>query len=259
MKITVGQYPDSYIRTMAHTTCFGKSDTGLCRSNNEDAFVLNPGSGFMALADGMGGSASGEVASKIFIDTADEVFRESTEESTLKISRYVQKTFQMANERILKMSHENPDHQGMGCTAELIAFAGRSYVLGHVGDSRTYLFRESELRQITRDHSVVQDQVDQGIITIEEARKHALRHVIHRSIGTVKNLVIDLIIGEYSPGDLFLLCSDGLTDMVNDASIVDTLSQPLHLSKKVDSLIKSANSCGGHDNITVILCEPVAL
>jgi protein phosphatase len=143
----------------------------------------------------------------------------------------------------------------MGCTAELIAFYNQHFVLGHVGDSRTYLFRQGRLRQLTRDHSFVQDQVDQGLITPKEAKVHSLKNVILRAVGIDDPLAVDLIRGKSHPGDLFLLCSDGLTDLVDEASIQETLSPPLSLTTKGDRLIEQAKSRGGFDNITVILCE----
>ena len=223
--------------------------------NNEDAFVLKPELGFVALADGMGGSASGEVASQTFVGTASDIFKKSTELSGKEISQLVQNTFQSANEKILKMAQENPRHQGMGCTAELMSFDSRGYVLGHVGDSRTYLHRNGRLRQITKDHSVVQEQIDKGIITPEEARKSSFRHTILRAVGVGETLALDMIRGGLTPGDIFLLCSDGLTDMVDDPSILKILLLPVEPADKIDRLIETANVNGGNDNITVILCE----
>src|SRR3989304_5271791 len=149
---------------MSRIISFGKSDAGLRRSNNEDALVLKPELGLFAVADGMGGAESGEVASRIFSDTAYEVFSGISKRSEEETVEFVQKTFQLAHERILSSSQKNPEQKGMGCTAELIAFYDTNYVMGHVGDSRTYLHRQGQLRQITKDHSLVQEQVDQGII-----------------------------------------------------------------------------------------------
>jgi serine/threonine protein phosphatase PrpC len=236
----------------------GKSDIGLKRSNNEDAFVLEPDPGFFALADGMGGAASGEVASHIFVETALEVFSKAKKRSEQETLEFVQNAFRLANDRILNRAREDPHHHGMGCTAELIVFCGQNYVLGHVGDSRTYLFRQGQLRQITRDQSLVQDQIDKGLITPAEARRHSLRNVILTAVGVNEMLALDLIRGRSVHGDLFLLCSDGLTDMVDDASIQNALSLPLPLDLKVEKLIDLAKSAGGYDNITVILCEVIS-
>jgi len=234
---------------------YGKSDPGLKRTNNEDAFVVRPEMNLFAVADGMGGAAAGEVASQMFVETSLEVFSTHSERSEKKMLELVQEVFRLANERILQHAMENPHHQGLGCTAELMIFLDQNYVLGHVGDSRVYLFRRGQLRQLTRDHSLVQDQIEQGLLTPIEARNHSLRNVILRAVGIDETLALDLLRGKSFPGDVFLLCSDGLTDMVEDISIQDVLLSPLHLGQKVEALIDLAKSAGGKDNITVVLCE----
>jgi protein phosphatase len=234
----------------------GKSDVGLRRSNNEDAFHVEVAAGFFALADGMGGAAAGEVASRIFVDAAREDFSgaglSSSAESTVE---RVRRIFQRANEQTLRLARENPRYRGMGCTAELLAFAGSDYVLGHVGDSRTYLFREGRLYQETRDHSLLQEQIDAGILSRNDARSHSLKGLISRAVGVEEHLPVDLKVGEALPGDIFLLCSDGLTDLVTDPTIQEVLSGPSELDRKVDALIGMAKTAGGHDNVTVILCQ----
>jgi serine/threonine protein phosphatase PrpC len=241
---------------MLRIISFGKSDIGLKRSNNEDAFVLEPDLRFFALADGMGGAASGEVASQIFIETVLKVFSKVDKRSEQETLEFVQNAFRLANESILNRAGE-PHHHGMGCTAELLAFYGQNYVLGHVGDSRTYHFRQGQLRQMTKDHSLIQDQLDQGLITQDEARRHAHRNVILRAVGVDQVLAVDLVKGKCLPDDIFLLCSDGLTDMTDDISIQNVLSLPLHLAQKGEKLIELAKSAGGYDNITIILCAVV--
>lgn len=240
---------------MPKINSFGKSDVGLKRSNNEDAFRVVPEKGLFVLADGMGGAAAGEVASRIFVEAALEILLEGGRLSEQETLDLVQEVFRLANGRILSDVRENPHHQGMGCTAELMAFHNQNYVLGHVGDSRTYLFRQGRLQKLTRDHSLVQDQIDQGLIAPDEARRNPLRNVILRAVGINENLAVDLIRGKSSPGDLFLLCSDGLTDMMNDASIQEVLLSPIDLAQKGENLIELAKSAGGYDNITVILCQ----
>ncbi|NOZ69970.1 MAG: Stp1/IreP family PP2C-type Ser/Thr phosphatase [Deferribacteres bacterium] len=242
---------------MSKINSFGKSDVGLRRSNNEDAFVTDPELGYASVADGMGGQAAGEVASRIFIETVTDVFSNARPGSEEEYLQLVQDAFRLSNERIIRAAAENPSQRGMGCTAEVAVFFTGGYVVGHVGDSRTYLFRSGELRQITLDHSLVQEQVDQGLITAAEARTHSLRHVILRAVGTKEELAVDLIRGKTMPGDIFLLCSDGLTDMVEDGPIRDALSIPEGLEQKVDRLIRLALSAGGYDNITAVLCEIV--
>jgi PPM family protein phosphatase len=236
---------------------FGRTDTGLKRGNNEDIFALHPDPGIALVADGMGGAASGEVASGIFAATASDVFPAGTTLSEREALEKVQRAFLLANDRITAAVRENPVHKGMGCTAELIAFCGESYVLGHVGDSRTYLFRHGQLRQLTRDHSLVQEQVDKGVLTPVEAKTHAFRNVILRAVGVGETLAVDLVRGKVLPGDLFLLCSDGLSDMADDAAVADILSLGLAADRKVDRLIDAALAAGGLDNVTIVLCEAV--
>jgi len=234
---------------------FGKSDTGLIRKNNEDSFTVDIGAGFCTVADGMGGAAAGEIASSIFVETAAEVFSQPGSFSEEQRVGKVQQAFILANQRILDHIQSNPDHKGMGCTAELLAITEQGFVLGHMGDSRTYRLRNSQLKQITKDHSLVQDQLDQGIITEEQAEKHLQRNVILRAVGTTKNPSLDLIRGRTYPGDVFLLCSDGLTDMVSDDAIFKALTGYQDLPGAVDVLISLAKDGGGKDNITVVLLQ----
>ena len=233
----------------------GETDTGLIRKRNEDAFILGPDLGFGAVADGMGGEQRGEVASRMFVETALEAFSDHSPISgEEELGRIVQRAFGMANERILAWARNN-NIEKMGCTAELVAFCGPAYVLGHVGDSRTYLLRRGQLRQLTRDHSLVQEQLDQGVVTPAQAQKSRWRNVILRAVGTEDSLAVDLLKGKIAPGDLFLLCSDGLTNMVEDSVIQDILTDSLTPESKVDRLIEMAKRAGGQDNITVVLCE----
>ena len=234
---------------------FGKSDVGLKRQENEDAFALRLELGLLLLADGMGGAAAGALASSIFIEAALEVFSKLEAQSEENYVDAVNRAFSLAHKRIQDSVNNNPHHMGMGCTAELLLLFQKSCVVGHVGDSRTYLYRENELKQITKDHSIVQEQLDQGLITAAAARKHRLRNIILRAVGVEENLAVDVLRGRTLPGDIFLLCSDGLTDMVDDTSIQETLSSKLSLQSKVEKLIELANSAGGHDNVTVVLCE----
>jgi len=233
----------------------GASDIGLKRANNEDAFLVCPEIGIFAVADGMGGAAAGEIASAIFIEAAGELFESTPPASAEQASAQVQEVFRLANARMVSHVVAHPEHRGMGCTAELLVFSGDRYLVGHVGDSRTYLLREGELRQITRDHSLVQQMVDQGQITAAEARHHSRKNVVLRALGADLELSLDLVRGSLFPKDLFLLCSDGLTDMLDDDSIKKALAFPVSLSEKVGLLVDGAIAAGGKDNVTVVLCQ----
>jgi PPM family protein phosphatase len=232
---------------------FGITDVGLKRTNNEDAFVVRPDLGFWAVADGMGGAAAGEVASRIFIETATEVFAAHSTEET-RMDR-VKRAFTLANKRMLDHVDAYPDHAGMGCTAEILAVEGTEIIIGHVGDSRTYRLRNGQLKQLTQDHSLVQEQVNKGIITATEARSHSMRNVILRAVGAKETVELDLLKGKGLPGDIFLLCSDGLTDMIEDEAIRNCLSQGENLQVLAGQLIELAKAAGGKDNVSVVLVK----
>ncbi len=236
---------------------YGKTDVGLKRKKNEDAFVVSPDRLFCLVADGMGGASAGELASDIFAKAALDVFSERTDSVEEETVRLVQKAFTFANDRILDHVKKVPEHQGMGCTAELVVFTESGFVIGHVGDSRVYRFRKGNLEQLTTDHSLVQEQVNQGLITPEEARKHSMRNIILRAVGIKKELPLDLMKGRALSGDLFLLCSDGLTDLVDDEIISEIFSKEGSLPEKTDQLIELAKEAGGKDNITVALAEVI--
>jgi protein phosphatase len=233
----------------------GKTDVGLKRPNNEDSFVVREDLGLCVAADGMGGAAAGELASRLFTDTALEVFSDNSAQSEDEITYCVKKTFSVANQRIQEHIKENPDHKGMGCTAELLAFIGSRFILGHVGDSRTYILRNRALRQLTLDHTFVQEQVSEGLIPVEEIKNHPMRNVILRAVGIDKELTLDIFKGTIIPKDLFLLCSDGLTDMIPDHEIMEILDTDYDLNRKIEALIEQAKDAGGKDNITVVLAE----
>ncbi len=233
----------------------GKTDIGLKRENNEDAFLVSQTHQFCIVSDGMGGAAAGELASRIFIETASDVFSNVELSSEETIVYHVRKAFKYANQNILQHVIENPEHQGMGCTGELLVICNGTFIIGHIGDSRTYRFRNGVLKQLTHDHSLVQNHLDRGIITPEEARNHKYRNIISRAIGTEKSIALDVSRGKTCHGDLFLLCSDGLTDMIDDEIIENILATENNIIRIVDHLIESANAAGGIDNVTVVLAQ----
>ena len=239
---------------MSSFSLFGKTDLGLHRKKNEDTVLVNEEKGFCLVADGIGGAAAGDIASRLFASTAQEVFSMKQNTDNMNSER-IQQTFQMANDRILKHAENNPSCDGMGCTAELLAFCDNRFVLGHMGDSRAYRLRKGTLKQLTTDHSLVQEQLSQGLITREEAADHAFKNVILRAVGIKKNPALDILSGNTFPGDLFLLCSDGLTDMVEESLIKKHLDSRADIREKVDHLIQEANANGGKDNISVVLAE----
>ncbi|RLC04511.1 MAG: Stp1/IreP family PP2C-type Ser/Thr phosphatase [Deltaproteobacteria bacterium] len=239
---------------MTHYFLFGKTDQGLHRKKNEDTILVNEDKGFCLVADGIGGTAAGDVASQLFARTASDVFSMEQNPDGRESER-VKKTFLIANDNILKYAKNNPACEGMGCTAELLALSDKRYVLGHMGDSRAYRLRRGNLKQLTTDHSLVQEQLEQGMITKEEAATHSFKNVILRAVGIKKNPTLDLLRGTLFPGDLFLLCSDGLTDMIEDSLIKKHLVSKTDIRKKAEDLIHEANAHGGKDNVSVVLAQ----
>ena len=233
----------------------GSTHVGLVRTNNEDAYLAMPEGGVFALSDGMGGAAAGEIASRYFIEAVQQVFIDHVLVSNEASGVLVEKVFRRANKTILKHGAQNPQDEGLGCTGDLLVFHGANYVIGHVGDSRVYMARDVHLRQLTRDQSLVQGLVDEGVLTPEEARHHPRKNIILQALGTDPSVSPDILKDEAINHDIFLLCSDGLTDMVDDSTIREILISPKSLDDKAESLIEAALAAGGKDNVTVVLCE----
>jgi PPM family protein phosphatase len=221
----------------------GASDPGRKRRRNEDAYVIEPP--LFAVADGMGGAQAGEIASKLAASAVRAGDPGRLEE-----------LIQEANRRVHQRSVEDAAASGMGTTLTVAEIAGERVTIGHVGDSRAYLVRDGSLEQLTQDHSLVAELVRSGKLTPEEAEQHPQRSVITRALGTDPDVDVDTFAVEPRPGDLFLLCSDGLTSMVDDRMIERLVEQKRgDLDGLVQDLIRAANKGGGEDNITVIAFE----
>lgn len=205
----------------------------------------------------MGGAAAGEMASSLFRDTVIDLFAATPRQCLTceALHELIVECFQSAHTRILAHVEQEPSHQGMGCTADLLALFNTQVVIGHVGDSRTYRLRNNVLEQLTSDHSFVQEQADLGLISHEQAKNHALKNLILRVVGSSKKLEVDLISSDAAPGDIFLLCTDGLFGMVDDEQIAEILSCEMEAEIKATMLIDQANFRGGKDNISVALIE----
>lgn len=240
---------------MVRLLAAGATDVGLWRTNNEDAYLVMPEAGLFALSDGMGGAAAGEIASGYFIEAAQAAFSNPIPASEEMIHELVQKVFRCSSKRILEHIAQQPEDEGMGCTGDLLVFSENKYIIGHMGDSRVYLLRDGSLQQLTKDHSLVQLQVDRGMLTPEEARHHPRKNVILRAIGADPSGSCDILSGSALNHDIFLLCSDGLTDMADDSVIRDILASVGSIQYKTKSLIDAAIAAGGRDNVTVVLCE----
>ena len=225
----------------------GRTHPGKVRRRNEDSFVLDPP--LFAVADGMGGAQAGEVASRL---TA-AAFREFHEADRLPPDERLPAIIQEANRRIYERAHADSGFSGMGTTVTAALLTGGRVTIGHVGDSRAYRIRNGELEQLTDDHSLVGDLMRSGRLTPEEADAHPQRSVITRALGTDPEVDVDTLAIEAEPGDLFLLCSDGLTTMVADDDILGILAAAPTLDDAARALVGAANTGGGEDNVTVVL------
>jgi protein phosphatase len=234
----------------------GKTDVGNVRKNNEDAFLVRVALPLFVVADGVGGAAAGEVASRLFVSSCEYEF-EAAREQVRDPALLIKRCFHNANRKIIDYTDTAPDTRGMACTAEVLTFSDNDFVIGHVGDSRTYLLRDGQIGLITKDHSYVQEQLDLGLIKQEEADTHRLRNAIYRAVGFEEDLDVDIIRGRVKDGDIFLLCSDGLSDMVPDEDLLAIAGTHDDIGKRVDALIAAAKAGGGRDNITVVLCQAV--
>ncbi len=225
------------------------TDTGRKRRRNEDAYVVEPP--LFAIADGMGGAQAGELASSLAAGAVRE-----DEAAAGSGERRVAELIQEANRRVYERSSQDAAASGMGTTMT-VAFVGDANVaFGHVGDSRAYLIRDGKLEQLTEDHSLVAELVRSGKLSPEEAGTHPQRSVITRALGTDPDVDVDTFSIETAPGDLFMLCSDGLTSMVEDDVILRTIEKNRdNLQTAAKALIRGANKGGGEDNITVVFFE----
>jgi serine/threonine protein phosphatase PrpC len=241
-----------------------KTDIGQVRSQNEDAIALGQASGFAILADGMGGYNGGEVASGI----ATAVLNESLGQGLARLqdqpqlrsrrARQIRElmdgAIRRANAAILEAGQAEPQYRGMGTTVVAAAFRGDKLTVAHVGDSRAYRLRNGQLAQITRDHSLLQEQIDAGLITPEAARFSLNRNLVTRAVGIGPEVDVEIHEHEAQAGDIYLLCSDGLTDMVDDEHIHAILTRTEStLENACEALVQSANDNGGDDNISVVL------
>lgn len=241
----------------------GVTDVGRQRQHNEDFFLVRPDARLFLVADGMGGHAAGEIASRIAGESIAEFIRHSKDEEGTWPHAYDEHlrpgtnrllaAVKIANSRVIEAMRKDARLRGMGTTVVASLVDGNTMSLAHVGDSRAYLVRGAQMSRITNDHSWVFEQVQAGMLTEAEAERHPLRNVITRALGGSLTVVPDASEIECHPGDLFLLCSDGLTGMVPEDEILRILVQNDTLEDAARTLVERANSRGGHDNITAVL------
>lgn len=243
------------------------SDTGQKRPHNEDSAVTDTSLGLAVVADGMGGYKAGEVASAIAAQLILEEVRSTipavkngeidSESGLSAASIAIRDAVAKANARVFRTAQDVPQCQGMGTTVVVVFYFGDKVSIAHVGDSRVYRLRGDEFKQITNDHSLVQELVDRGFFTPEEAAENTPKNLVTRALGIEENVEVDVQEQDSAPGEIYLLCSDGLNDMVDDEEIHLTLSKySANLVEAASELVRLANEKGGKDNISVVLVRP---
>ena len=245
--------------------CEALSDVGRKRKGNEDSLSLDSDHGLFVVADGMGGHAAGEVASKIAVEAIRDFVAATgdgeeitwpfgLDESLSLEGNRLKSAILHANRRVLEATRESAEYEGMATTVAAVLVDGDTAHLAHVGDSRIYLWSEGEISLLTNDHSWVNEQIQSGVISADQARSHPLRNVVTRALGGRAELLVDVQARRVRAGEVLLLCSDGLTTMLTDAEIAGILeSSGPDLAGAAEALVGAANERGGEDNITVIL------
>ena len=241
----------------------GVTDVGCVRKHNEDSLLSDPVLGLFVVADGLGGHAAGEVASQIVVETVGRFVGETLDKDRTWPVEYdptltydgnrLKVSFLLSDQAIAEDIRRNPERETMGSTVVAGLFHGTRVTLAHVGDSRAYILGSEGIRQVTRDHSWVAEQVANGVLTPSEARVHPFRNVITQALGNGGDLDVEVQELELSASDRLLLCSDGLSGMIADKQIWEIVSTSKNLQSAVESLISVAREHGGDDNITVIL------
>jgi serine/threonine protein phosphatase PrpC len=241
----------------------GLSDVGLTRAHNEDYFEVDPRHRLFVVADGMGGHSHGEVAAQIAVQAIRDFIEKTGDRDTTwpsvadsrlqRHSNLLKMAVRLAHDRVMAAIREDGALSGMGTTVVGLVLEGSIAAVAHVGDSRAYRLREGRLDQLTQDHTWVHEQVMAGFLSKEQARSHPLKNVVTRALGGESDVVVDVREVEVQPGDLYLLCSDGLTTMLSDADIRERLASGRGLNEICRTLINDSNARGGVDNVTVIL------
>ena len=243
----------------------GLSDVGRARTHNEDCFGIDPEHRMFVVADGMGGHNHGEVASRIAVKAIQEFVEQTAENDTTwpfvydarlqRHSNRLKTAIRMAHDKVLRAIRHDGSLIGMGTTVVGFLLKGRVAAVAHVGDSRVYRLREGRLELLTQDHTWVNEQVVAGYLSAEQARAHPLKNVVTRALGGESEVVVDVREVEVMAGDVYILCSDGLTTMLSDEEIERRLLEPVSVEEVCRNLVRDANAKGGLDNITVVLIQ----
>jgi PPM family protein phosphatase len=247
---------------MARYRSAARTDVGMKREHNEDSFLVNEDLGLFVVCDGMGGHAGGETASRLAVQTiekelisaklrTDDPFSSQVALAESPLAGALREAVEGACSAVFRTSRANPELAGMGTTCISLLVHGEHAIVGHVGDSRAYLVRDGEVWQLSEDHSLVNEQVRAGLLTLEEAKHSRLKNIITRSVGFEEDVLVDVVGVETRAGDRFLLCSDGLSNLVETDEIRDALGHD-DVAQVPEMLIQLANARGGDDNITVV-------
>lgn len=239
-------------------TFFAQTDPGRARENNEDSVVFDEPMHVGVLADGMGGYNAGEIASGMataFIksELARWLSAAGPQAEAGQVRRAIEICVDNANRAIFNAAHANPHYSGMGTTLVVGVFQGARLILGHIGDSRCYRLRGTEFAQITKDHSLLQEQIDAGFLTPEQAAMSPNKNLVTRALGVEEDVMLELNEHIVQAGDVYLMCSDGLSDMIDDVAMAGILHNGVSLEEMAAALISEANENGGRDNIAVLL------
>ncbi len=249
------------VHLMPHTIkAFALSDVGLVRQNNEDAWEILPNLNFFILADGMGGHQAGEIAANEAVSNLAEMMSRKTQAeydrmSTKEVEECLKQAIIHVNAHIFKMGRANPDLRGMGTTLCAIFFHPKGVIVAHVGDSRIYRLHEEILQLLTRDHSLFCELVDQGQIAQDQANEFLYGNIITKAIGTEPKVDPAVKTIEAVVGDVYLMCSDGLSDLLNINEINEIVATSVDFAETAENLVSFANKRGGRDNITVVLAK----
>lgn len=245
---------------------YGLSDVGKKRTRNEDSFLVSDELRLYVVADGMGGHSGGEFASRLAVSTMDEVLQtiNSDPDATVISGVNSEETeygdrlkyaIEVAGQKIYDQSLYDPELKGMGTTITTLLVDQDLAYIANVGDSRVYLVRGTEIKQLTDDHSLVSEQMRAGLISQKDAKKHSMKNIITRSVGYQEEVEIDLARQKVDDGDVFILCSDGLTNQVDDHEILEVVTKNTDIPTACRTLVDMANAKGGDDNITVVICK----
>jgi len=230
------------------------SETGCVRKNNEDACLVLEDYGVYAVADGMGGHLAGEVAARTALDELKRSALELREAEDKELEACVKEALARANRIVFESSTRNPANEGMGTTLTVLVFREQQVVIAHVGDSRAYLWREKSLTQLTDDHSLVGELVRLGQISLEEADSHPQRHVLVRAVGAAWDIEVDAQFAEWKPGDVFLLCTDGFSNVISDQELTEELLKPVPWDEHLENMRQLILERGAPDNFTALCC-----